>query len=91
MSNSKTVNPVVLPPGCARLATNPPPDRIGDLNENDRDAARRLLQRADVRAARDQNHVGRQRDQLGSVPANEIGIAVCPAKIDLDVALGRPA
>ena len=46
------------------------PDRIGDLNENNRDAARLLQQRHSVGCALRNNEVGLQRDELlrGSLP-----------------------
>ena len=64
------VNPVMLPPGRARLSTNPRADRIDDLHEHDRHGAGRLLQRRHGPGAIGQDDVRRERDQFGHVSSN---------------------
>src|ERR1700690_3973889 len=61
---SNALNPVVLPPGRERLATNPGAHRIDDSRKHDRHAARDPLQRRRVRTDRSKDGVRRQRDQL---------------------------
>ena len=85
MLYSKSMKPVALPPGRARLSTKPAPTRIGDDREYDRHGAGRLQQRPHGRAAMSQNDVRRERDQFRRVFANVVGIGRGPACIDLHV------
>ena len=65
ISGSKVLNPVMLPPGRAWLCDKARPGRIGHDHEHHRDAARGLLRGGGRRRPVGDDHIGRQRDELG--------------------------
>ena len=87
---SNRVKPVTLPPGRAKLATNPPPDRVGGRREHDRHGAGRLQQRGHIRSSTCHNDVRRERNQFDRKAASAVKIAPSPASVDPDVAAFRP-
>ena len=72
MLNSNEVNPVALPPGRARLSTQPPPTGSIDVHEHDRHGAARLLQRAHDRRHSGQDDIRRERNQFRRVSAKAL-------------------
>src|SRR5262249_38844475 len=65
--------------------------RIGNDRKYDRHGARLLKQRRHRDAARGQNDVGRERDQLRRVFAITLGIAAAPSDLDPHIAAVGPA
>src|SRR5262245_38231026 len=57
ITNSKLVNPVALPPGRAKLATNPWPTGSANIDEYDRYRAGGLLGRRQARRARREDDI----------------------------------
>jgi len=90
MLYSVLMKPVALPPGRARLSTNPAAT-IGDDREHDRHGAGRLQQRPHGRGAMGQDDVRRERGQFSRVSANFAGIGRGPAGVDPHVAADGPA
>src|SRR5262249_4799785 len=66
-------------------------DRIGDLRENDRHAASRLLQCPYNRTASGQDDVRRECDQPRRVLPKQFNIACAPTSVDPNVAAIRPS
>src|SRR5262245_4006803 len=66
-------------------------DRVGDVVENDRYVARRLQQRHHPGIAGCHDHVGRQCDQLASVPMDFPSITAGPPDLHLHVSSLGPA
>src|SRR5262245_47543368 len=91
MPYSNCVNPVVLPPGRARLSDVAGADRIGGLREHNWHGAAYALQRPHARTARGQDDVRCERDQFRRVSAKAVGIARGPARVDPHVAVVAPA
>src|SRR6516164_8385008 len=90
MLYSNSMKPVALPPGCARLSTNPP-DWIGDDWKYDRHGPRRLRQCPYRGRARRENDVRRERHQFCRLSANLGGIGRGPVDVDPNVAAVDPA
>src|SRR5262245_3210862 len=84
-------NPVMLPPGCAKLSTNPLLTGSFTPREHDRHAAGRLLQCRRTRVAGGQDDVGRGGKQFGRFPSNALGIAGAPTIVDPQIAADAPA
>ncbi len=79
MLYSKSMKPVALPPGRARLSTKPAPTGSTGDREHDRHGAGRLQQRPHGRGAMGQDDVGRERGQFRRVSANLGGIGSWPS------------
>jgi hypothetical protein len=86
---SLTMNPVALPPGRARLSTNPA--ATGSLTIGKTTGTGRLQQRSHGRSAMRQDDVGCEGDQFRHVSANFVGMAGGPARLDPRVAADVPA
>ena len=67
------------------------PDRIAGDREHDRHAAGRLQQRPHGRRAMRQDDVGRERSQFCGMPADIVGSAARPVRVDAHVAADDPA
>src|SRR5262245_7741788 len=91
MPYSNAVNPVALPPGCARLATNPAP--TGSMTfANTIGALRLACCSAATLALEDrQNDVRRKSNQFGRVCARAVRTDPKPANVDPHVAAVDPA
>src|SRR5262249_8220941 len=66
-------------------------DRIGNLGEDDRDAAGLPLQGLQCQRGADQDHVGLEADQFFRMGANAPGVGATPAIVNADVAAVTPA
>ena len=85
---SKSMKPVALPPGRARLSTKPA-DRISDDREHDRHGAGGLLQRPHGSGTMRQDDIGREHRQFCRLFAN-VGGLCGPAAVDPHVAADGP-
>ena len=81
---------MVLPPGRARLSTNPAPTGSRNLREDDRHGAGRLQQRRHGRGAAGQDDVRPERNQFRRISADALGVATTPAIVDPHVAAIGP-
>ena len=85
------VKPVMLPPGCDRLFTNPSPTGSFDERANDGNGAGHLLRSLDSRRTVCEYDVGRERDQLLAVLTDKLDFTARPTVFDLDVLAIFPA
>ena len=88
---STFVKPVVLPPGCARLASKALRDRFIDHCKDDRDRAGRLLQRSDRPAGVGENHVRGRRQHFGNGGVGPFNGVDAPSIVDAKIATDRPS
>ena len=86
----RDVNPVALPPGRARLSTNPPRNGIGDRNKHNRQCACCLLQSQHSWICICEYYVWRKRGHFRCVFSDAIGISR-PAVFDPRIAPDLPA
>ena len=68
--------PVMLPPGLARLATNPAPTGFDDIRHDDRYCLRRPLKRARGRRVADQDDVDILPDQFAGQGVEAVHIVI---------------
>src|SRR5439155_355552 len=69
----------------------PATDRIGHLHEHDRDGTGFSRQQRQERIAHDQDHIGRERDNLIRRRLNALGVADSVSKLNLNVLIDVPA
>ena len=91
MLYSKTVKPVALPPGRARLFNVAAAHRVGGIHEDDRYRAGQLQQGSKGNRGGGQNGVRRERNQFRRIFTIVAEIAGGPADVHLDIASDDPA
>ena len=84
-SSPRKLKPVMFPPGCARLATNPCPTGSAGGGHHDRDRARGVLGRTDRGGSLGHNHVHWEPDQLGRLVAETLFAPLRIAVLNNDV------
>ena len=86
ISDEIEVNPVMFPPGRARLATRPVADRIADSHHDKGDRRCRLLDGERGRRAGGHDHIHIEGDQLGDENGKALILSFRPSILDRDVA-----
>src|SRR5437762_10459179 len=94
-SSDEPASPVMLPPGCARLATRPFPDRIGRESHDDGDRGDRLLQHRQRRTHGCDDDVKLQSHELRSNFRNSLvvflhGAPLYDVILSIDIAVLTP-
>src|SRR5262249_43358340 len=88
---SPVVKPVMLPPGCARLATRPVRDRVRYLHEHDRYRVSFLPQQRQYQCMIDNDDIRLHSDEFAGIEAGAIGIAASQTKLHPQVTAVDPA
>src|SRR5262245_28462032 len=91
LSNSPGAKPVDVASGTRQAGDEAAAYRVGDLGEDDRDAAGFLLQWLQCQRGADQDHIGVEAHQLFRVSTDARRVGAAPAIVDADVAAVAPA